>query len=147
MTWLTASQLVCASPEQGIGRVGIEVSQNGQQYTSNQLEFSYFLPPAVHYLSIPGSIGELNTAIAELVTLPQAGYVLVRAWGSGYEGGTDYRCRINQQAPIAATYDTAHDCILCWSDLFDDGVNLVEVSLNGRDYTSSGVNVTVNKFW
>jgi len=147
VTWLAASQLVCASPKLAVGVVDLEITQNGQQYTSGHVHFSYFLPPSVHYLGVPGTIGELASWQSAKVTLPQAGYVLVRAWGSGFMGGTDYRCQINRHSPIAATYDSTMDCILCWSDLWEDGVNTVEVSLNGREYTQDGANITINKFW
>ena len=71
----------------------------------------------------------------------------MRVWGSGFRGGTDYRCRIGTHAPLPATYDEQLDCILCWSDLWIDGDNPVEVTLNGRQYTRDGKNASINLYW
>ena len=62
-------------------------------------------------------------------------------------GGSDYRCKINQNTPIEATYDGPSDSIRCWSDLWIDGTNYVEVTLNGREYTSDGHHTEINQFW
>ena len=79
--------------------------------------------------------------------MPQAGYIMMHIWGSGFMGGTDYRCKINQNAAIEATYDPPSDSIKCWSDLWIDGTNYVEVTLNGREYTSDGHHTEINQFW
>ena len=46
-----------------------------------------------------------------------------------------------------ATYDARSDAIKCWSDLWIDGTNYVEVTLNGREYTSDGASIEINQFW
>ena len=88
-----------------------------------------------------------GTWIDEKITMPQAGYIMMHIWGSGFMGGTDYRCKINQNAAIEATYDPPSDSIKCWSDLWIDGTNYVEVTLNGREYTSDGHHTEINQFW
>jgi hypothetical protein len=144
---LSAVQLACSSPSLSAGIHGLAVTQNGQQYTSEVLNFSLYLPPRIHFLSLPGVVGDLGSWLAAKVTVPVSGYIPVRVWGSGFMGGTDYRCKINSHSPISATYDDLLDCIVCWSDLWMDGPNTVEVTLNGQEYTSDGMNVTVNMFW
>ena len=57
------------------------------------------------------------------------------------------RCRINDEEPIQATYDAMLDSILCWSDLWIDGPNTVEVTLNGLEYTSDNATFTYVPFW
>ena len=145
-------QLTCASPPGDFGVVSLEVSANGQQFTSDGRPFSYYLEPEIERLSTEGFIGALGTWQEEKVVQPINGYVMVRVWGSGFLGGTDYRCRIQDaagvdHAPFAATYDPTYDCIECWSDLWRDGRNKVEVTLNGRQYTDNGRNVTIFRYW
>ena len=145
-------QLTCASPPGDFGVVSLEVSANGQQFTSDARPFSYYLEPEIERLSTEGFIGALGTWQEEKVVQPLNGYVMVRVWGSGFVGGTDYRCRIQDaagvdHAPFAATYDPTYDCIECWSDLWRDGRNKVEVTLNGRQYTDNGRNVTIFRYW
>ena len=147
ITELGATQLVCATPQTPTGSSAVEITLNGQQYTSDGLRFSHYLHPRVRHLSVPGEIGSPGTYIAEKITLPQAGFIMVQIWGSGFMGGTDYRCKINAHAPLAATYDARSDAIRCWSDLWVDGNNTVEVTLNGREYTADGVTIPINKFW
>ena len=65
---------------------------------------------------------------------------------AGFMGGTDYRCKINDQTPIEATYDADSDSIRCRSNLWA-GMNYVEVTLNGREYTSDGLPLPINHFW
>ena len=100
-------------------------------------------------LSVPGVEGEIGSYQDPKVTMPSAGYTMVRVWGTGFMGGTDYRCRINDaEKPIEATYDSSLDCLLCWSNQWKDEVhNSVEVTLNGREYTKDNVTVFINFFW
>ena len=178
ITTVNATHITCPSPRAPVGRRAVEVTMNGQQYTSDGHSFAHYLAPHIHRLSVPGTEGELNSWLDPKVTLPQAGYILVRVWGSGFMGGTDYRCRLNNatdairpqaQEPgyvererdfpsgkyaeptglqaIVATYDESLDCILCWSNQWLDGVNHVEVTLNGREYTTDGASILINQFW
>ena len=132
-----------------VGTKLLEVTLNGQQYTDSGPAFSGYLDPHVHRLGVPGHEGEPGAWLASKRTLPDAGFVLVRVWGTGFMGGSDYRCRINAAtAPIAATYDAALDCILCWSNAWLDGVqNAVEVSLNAREFTMDNVTTFMKFFW
>jgi hypothetical protein len=144
---VNASHITCASPPSGAGASVLEITLNGQQYTSNGFIFSRYLHPHVLELSIPGEEGDFGSWLAAKVTLPHSRFVMVRASGSGFSGGTDYRCLINDAFVIAATYDDHHDCIECWSDLWVEGENVVEVTLNGVEYTADRRTLVVNRYW
>jgi hypothetical protein len=118
-----------------------------RQYSSDGVAFSYYQPPRVTRLSVPGVQGALGSWQESKVTHPIDGYIMVRVWGSGFGGGTDYRCTVRGHAPIPAEYDPTHDCINCWSDLWIDGENRVEVTLNGRQYTNDRMNASINLYW
>ena len=146
---INSTHIECASPRIAAGRRPVEVTMNGQQYTSDGHTFSFYLDPHVRRLSVPGVEGEIGSYQDPKVTMPSAGYTMVRVWGTGFMGGTDYRCRINDaEKPIEATYDSSLDCLLCWSNQWKDEVhNSVEVTLNGREYTKDNVTVFINFFW
>ena len=147
-TALNSTHLICPSPRAEVGLKTLEIALNGQQFSSSGLKFSQYLHPSIHQLGVPGSVGELGSWLENKVVLPRAGYVMVRVWGSGFMGGTDYRCRLNDaNTPITAIYDKAMDAILCWSNEWLDGINHVEVTLNGREYTSDGAFLEINQFW
>lgn len=170
VTYLNGTHLECPAPSTRIGRVPLEVTLNGQQYTANGAAFFFYSHPVVRRLTVAGHIGHQGSYISQKITLPEAGYIMVRAFGSGYMGGTDYRCRINWHAGnttdaagsirlddvtaqavearvVPATYDTAHDAIQCWSNMWLDGINTIEVTLNGRQYTPPDSNLTINVWW
>tara|TARA_B100000524_G_scaffold262630_1_gene143224 strand:- start:683 stop:895 length:213 start_codon:yes stop_codon:yes gene_type:complete len=68
----------------------------------------------------------------------------VRVWGNGFGGGTDYRCKLSDADVISAAHDEALDCITCFSDLWQDGSNKVEVTLNGREYSENQRSIEIN---
>ena len=145
-TWLSPTEVVCPSPLQGFGLVALEISQNGQQYSAHRVLFSYYQAPRVTMLSVPVVQSALGSWQPK-VTHPSGRYIMVRVWGSGFGGGTDYRCQIGSNDPVAAEHDETHDCIKCWSELWIDGDNRVEVTLNGRQYTSNNLKVSINLYW
>ena len=145
-TWLSPAEVVCPSPLHGFGLVTLEISQNGQQYSAQRVVFSYYQSPRVTMLSVPIVQSALGSWQPK-VTHSSGRYIMVRVWGSGFGGGTDYRCQIGPNEPVAAEHDETHDCIKCWSDLWIDGDNHVEVTLNGRQYTSNNLNVSINLYW
>jgi hypothetical protein len=144
---LNSTHLMCPTPQTPPGISPVEVTLNGQQYTSDGANFSHYLHPHAHKLSVQGEIGNPGTWVEEKITLPQAGYIMVDIWGSGFMGGTDYRCKINENDAIPATYDAGSDRIRCWSDMWVDGTNFVEVTLNGREYTMDNLSLPINQFW
>jgi len=149
-TRLNATHLICHAPRASAGARDLEVTLNGQQYTADGRTFIHYLDPHVHLLSVSGSKGKQGSWLDPKVTLPEAGYIMVRVWGSGFMGGTDYRCRLNNATAdesLAATYDASLDCIKCWSNTWLDGMNSVEVTLNGREYTSDARSLLINQFW
>jgi hypothetical protein len=147
VTFVNETHIICLTPAAAPGLAQLEVAINGQQYTADSFNFSWYSDPHVRSLSWPGTQRELNSWLEPKITLPNDGFVLVRAWGTAFMGGTDYRCRINDEEPIQATYDAMLDSILCWSDLWIDGPNTVEVTLNGLEYTSDNATFTYVPFW
>jgi hypothetical protein len=154
---LSESELVCTSPPASVGAVPLEVTQNGQQYSADRVDYFAYQHPAVRHLTVPGQVGELGSWLEDKVVYPEGGgfglgvyeggFTLVRAWGSGFMGGTDYRCMLNAADVIPATYDSELDCIKCWSNLWLDGANSVEVTLNGRQYTGNNYSLQINPYW
>ena len=147
VTFVNETHIICLTPAAAPGLARLEVAINGQQYTADSFNFSWYSDPHVRSLSWPGTQRELNSWLEPKITLPNDGFVLVRAWGTAFMGGTDYRCRINDEDPIQATYDAMLDSIMCLSDLWIDGPNTVEVTLNGQEYTSDNATFTYVPFW
>ena len=145
-TWRSPTVVVCPSPPHGFGLVALEISQNGQQYSGHRVLFSYYQSPRVTMLSVPSVQSALGSWQSKATHL-SGRYIMVRVWGSGFGGGTDYRCQIGPNEPVAAEHDETHDCIQCWSDLWINGDNRVEVTLNGRQYTSNNLNVSIDLYW
>jgi hypothetical protein len=143
---LNSTHIICPTPQTRAGLSLVEVTLNGQQFTADMRSFYHYLHPHVHRLTAPGEVGAPGTWIEEMVTLPQAGFIMAHIWGSGFMGGTDYRCRINEHEPITATYDAQSDSIRCWSDSWVR-TNHIEITLNGREYTSDGLSLLINHFW
>jgi hypothetical protein len=145
---INETHFICKAPAAEAGRATFEVSMNGQQFTDNGFSFSHYADPHVVEFSWPGRDSELDSWLEpSQITSPHAELILVRVWGSAFMGGSNYRCRINSEEPIAATYDSSLDCIMCWSDLWVDGINTVEVTLNGVEYTTDNTSFAMNKFW
>merc|ERR1711957_121775 len=145
-TWLSPTEVICPSPLHSFGLVALEISQNGQQFSAHRVLFSYYQSPLVTVLTVPGVQSVLGSWQSKVMH-PSDKYIMVRVWGSGFGGGTDYRCQIGLNEPVAAEHDETHDCIQCWSDLWINGDNRVEVTLNGRQYTSNNLNASINLYW
>ena len=79
------------------------------------------------------------------VTGPLAGGTLVSIHGYAFKHGVDYRCRFGSvNRTVGATYDDVAQQLLCHAPAGDrwDGIASsapLEVSLNGQQYTTSGV--------
>jgi hypothetical protein len=83
-TSINETHIVCPSPRTDAGSRALEVTMNGQQYTADGIDFSFYLHPRVHKLSVSGRQGELGTWTSDKITVPQRGFILVRVWGSGF---------------------------------------------------------------
>ena len=80
-------ELHCVSPSSGAGNVSIEISLNGQQFTTSDIGFEYYTEANVSHV-IP-SAG------------PRQGGTFVTLVGAGFGAGMDYRCRFEGAASLA----------------------------------------------
>ena len=69
---------------------------------------------------------------------PTSGGTSVSIDGSSFRGGSAYRCRFDA-SEVNDTYVVAHDELHCLSPAAPAGTAVVEVSLNGQQFSSSGV--------
>ena len=104
--------------------VPVEVSVNGQENTQNAISFSYFAEPTVSYLRFERG--------------PTSGGTSVAIGGSSFRGGSVFFCRFGP-VTVKATYSATHDELSCVSPAASAGGVPVEVSLNGQQFTTSGV--------
>ena len=69
---------------------------------------------------------------------PVSGGTSVAVSGSSFRGGSVFRCRFGAQE-VNATYNGYHDQLHCVTPPAGAGGVAVEVSLNGQQFTTSGV--------
>ena len=106
-----------------------EVTLNGQQYTSDGVVWKY--TPIPHVSSIFPTAGVATGG----VTITLVGY--------GFGSGCDLRCDFRGVAIVNATWHARSHALLCDTPPARDGTFApVEITLNGQQYTSDGINVT-----
>ena len=125
---LTAGQLECTSPLPAVvGYVSVEVSTNGQDYSSTGVHFEYQQPVAVRAL--------------EPSRGPIEGGTFVNVTGSGFSARAALLgyvwCRFNSTS-VAAAWRSATE-LHCIAPRHAAGVTSVEVTQNEQQYTSDGV--------
>lgn len=105
--------------------VNVSVGLNAQQFTGG-LDFGYFIDPRVDEVSPnTGSI---------------LGGTLVTLSGSDFSGGSVYRCRFGDTLTDASVSGEISDHLLCrLPPQLPATPRAVEVSLNGQEYSSSGL--------
>merc|ERR1712185_281718 len=120
-------QLECASPpSSGAGSRRVEVSVNGQQFSSSGVAFTYRPSAAVSSVWPVRGASEGGTPVT----------VLGGGFSSSAEGSGALRCRFNATV-VVASY-VSESALVC-NATASWGHASVEVSTNGREYTSSGV--------
>eukprot|EP00325_Prymnesiales_sp_UTEX-LB-985_P024256 CAMPEP_0174732634 /NCGR_PEP_ID=MMETSP1094-20130205/59769_1 /TAXON_ID=156173 /ORGANISM="Chrysochromulina brevifilum, Strain UTEX LB 985" /LENGTH=124 /DNA_ID=CAMNT_0015935175 /DNA_START=33 /DNA_END=404 /DNA_ORIENTATION=- len=98
---------------------------NAQQYTEDEVAFSYYAEPSVSALRFDRG--------------PTSGGTSVAVQGSSFRGGSVYRCRFGMDE-VNATYSAEDDELQCVSPSSTAAGNVaVEVSLNGQQFTTSEV--------
>lgn len=124
-TYSPVEQLVlCTAPSASVlGSVGLEISQNGQQYTESGRNFTYFGPVAV--LSL------------DPVSGPRNGDSFVNVYSVGITGGTDYRCQFGNQLSIPASL-VHNGMIACYSPPHNVSTQVVRIAANGQQYSPVG---------
>ena len=149
--------LRCVSPLQwnttkattsAYGARPFEVALNGQQFTSDGVAWAWL--PTAHVSFVYPASGVVGGGTVVTVTGAGFGYgcaprcdfesVAPREWNSRHER--------SGRAVVNATYDAETDKLLCvapWSSHLL--ATSVEVTLNGRQYTDNGRNVTIFRYW
>jgi hypothetical protein len=127
-TALSFSQLQCTTPVRVGGGATVSVSvsgDNGASFSSSSVQFAYYDAPTVSSVSPSSGPAQGGT----VVTLTGTGFVV--------QDGRTVLCRFGALDAVAATV-LSPTSMLCTA-LPGASVVTVEVSLNGRDYSTSGV--------
>jgi hypothetical protein len=116
-----------APPSHGAGVRAVEVSMNGQQWSTSGVVFEYRPAPAVLSVSPTRGIVEGGTPVT--------------VYGSGLSSSAEAAgallCRFN--ASIVPAMYLSESTVVCNTTMTAAGYMAIEVSTNGRDYTSDGV--------
>ena len=122
--------MACDSPPHVEGSVPLELTLNGQDYTTDGLNYSFYALQLSHASPSGG---------------PLAGGALLTIWGDGLGSGAGYHrylCRFAQgmhKAVVAATYLAREGVVRCTSPtLVEAGMAGVSVSANGQQFTPNG---------
>ena len=124
------AQLECAAPPSaGAGARVLEVSMNGQQFSSSGVRFTYQPAAAVSSLSPTRGAAEGGTPVT----------VLGSGFSAGAEAAGALLCRWNASVTPAAY--VSESALVCNSTARARAAGYValELSTNGREYTSDGV--------
>ena len=121
---INSSALWCISPPLQTGNTSVDVSMNGVDFSATALEFVYYDVPVVTYILPPkGSQYSCNN---------------VSVHGVNFTNGSSYACRFGS-LPVSASLSTT-GTIQCACTISPMPRTVVlEISLNGQQYTSSGV--------
>ena len=145
---ITPNLIVAGGPPSG-GRAVALVAINGQQYTEPGVQFTYLGASTVNSLSPPRGVMEGGTPVtvygsgfSSSVAEAVAGAELVSG-SATFAVMPSTSCRFNESV-VPATYrgnagSGGKVTILCYSPHSAAGYLTVEVSTNGRDYTTDGV--------
>ena len=113
--------------------VALEVSLNGQDFTSAGLRFGYHPVTVVSRLTPPGG--------------PLSGGTLVLVSGASLGGGDGYSCRFGSSAllTVQGSYDSALGAVRCVSPAAGSALNTTGVTdfdfglaLNSQDFSTAG---------
>ena len=127
--WLSGTQLECRSRARGVaGNVTVEVSMNNQDFSASGVRFEY--------------LGNAAVGVLRPAQGPVGGGTLVEVQGSAFwersaSLGLLY-CRFGPLG-LSRAQRISNDAIECVAPAHAAGEVAVEVSLNGVDFTSSGV--------
>eukprot|EP00698_Gefionella_okellyi_P014440 TRINITY_DN4005_c1_g1_i2.p1 TRINITY_DN4005_c1_g1~~TRINITY_DN4005_c1_g1_i2.p1 ORF type:complete len:2826 (+),score=696.32 TRINITY_DN4005_c1_g1_i2:356-8479(+) len=122
----TATSAVCTAPSSTVGPVAVEVSNNNQDYSTSGVLFNVIADPR-------------PTVLAPMAG-PTTGGTLVNVTGTFLYNSSLLVCRFGTQV-VAAT-GISSTSLLCRSPVAPNsaaGLVSLEVSPNGQDYSSTGV--------
>ena len=126
--YIDSSEVECATPVQsGVSARSVEVSVNGQQYTSFGVAYTYVASAAVSWVwPVRG---------------PAEGGAPLTVHGSGFTASSEalgyLQCRLNGTV-VRAQLLAGEESMVCGSTVAAAGYVSVEVSTNGLDFTSDG---------
>ena len=125
--YVGVGQLECAAPPSaGAGLRVVEVSMNGQQFSSSGVRFTYRPAAAVSSVWPSRGAAEGGTAVT----------VLGSGFSAAAEAAGALLCRWN--ASVTAAAYVSESALSCNSTRTPAGYVALEVSTNGREYTSDG---------
>ena len=123
-----APHMECISPAHALGAVHLELTLNGQDYTTDGGPFTFY---ATSLSSVSPEGGD------------QSGGALLTIRGHGLGSGNGYRrylCRFTQgahHARVSATYLPDHDAVRCTSPALPEAAPAdLTVSVNGQQFTA-----------
>lgn len=126
---LDHTSVKCTSPpREYTGKVTVEISTNGLDWTSNSVSFTYLAP--IRIWEVSPKIG------------PAGGGTVVRVTGSGFSTdvhGGKLLCRFGRRVVSAAVIDTADSVALCVAPASQTlGSTSLELSSSGVEFSSEG---------
>jgi hypothetical protein len=122
--WVDESAVECAAPAAAAaGAVAVLVTSNGADYTAAGTRYEYFAAP------VPEA--------ASPATVPQTGGTVVEVRGSGFADLPGLACRFGRTVAPAVWVSDA--VVRCTAPAHTPGFVLVDLSLNGQDFSSSGL--------
>ena len=144
---LNETHAVCVSPTDD--RLNASTYANGRPYADIQVMLSLngAWAPVEAVAKIPWLLRS-KPVVSSLtpVTGPLGGGTLVTLRGYALAKGVDYRCRFGSvNRTVTATYDDVVEALRCYApagdrwDSLDASAAPLEVSLNGQQYTSTGL--------
>ena len=120
--------LLCVSPTQlaGVG-AAVEVTLNGQQYTSDAHAFAVYS-------------GDARVSAVTPSLAPLDGGTLLAVSGAHLGGGSDYRCRFggNSSSLVVASFNGGAATVECYAPPLPRAAHAVQLSLNGQQFTTPG---------
>ena len=123
-TIVSNTTVMCVSPPASAGVVGVEISNNNQDFTSNSVQFTYQTGANITLL-VPSSG-------------PVRGGTVVTVYGSNFVNSQTLMCSVGTQSGVQATWATSTR-LTCIVPANTAGLYALEVSNNNQDYTTANV--------
>jgi len=122
--FVSSSKIVCLSPSNEPGASTVEVSDNGADYTTSFVQFTYRLP--IRVSSVYPSSG------------PETGNTVVRVVGANFADVIDLRCSFEGEGEIGTSANASYvssGLLECISPGLVPGKYSIRISGNGVDFS------------
>ena len=131
--FVSSSSITCISPSGHVGRVSVEVTSNGVDYTTNFVQYTYRLP--VRLVSVYPTSG------------PESGGTEIRVVGMNFVDALDLKCRFSGllEKTVNARYISSGAVVCTAPELIPGEVKITVIS-NGFDETAESLSFTVYPF-